>query len=222
MDLLPDKKSNLTKLSEITKKDGKLIVFEGLDGSGKTTQIRLLNQYLKECGVKFVNTREPGGTPLAEKLRNLMLRDCMDGYSEMLLAFAARNDHVKNFIKPHLNKGIWVICDRFSDSTRAYQGEGRGVSIDLIETISQEIEKDLKIHKVIFLDISPEIAKNRLKSREIKYDRFDSENISFFYKVKKGFQNAALKRGDCALWIEANLSQEDIFKKIKFELKHLI
>ena len=118
---------------------GKFIVFEGIDGSGKSTQIDLLGEYLNSKGIDFVQTREPGGTELAENLRKIMLEEKIDGMTEMLVVLAARNDHIQKFIKPNLSSGKWVICDRFTDSTIAYQGFARGISMNLIEKLSSLI-----------------------------------------------------------------------------------
>ena len=202
---------NLTKQTNI----GKFVIFEGLDGSGKSTQISLLTNYLKELGHDVVSTREPGGTELAEKLRNLMLFDAMDGVTETFTAFAARNDHVQEFIKPQLLKGKWVLCDRFTDSTKAYQGAGRGVSMDLIELFSKWIEKDLNIHKIIFLDIDTKKSKERIQTRDSHVDRFESENNYFIQRVRDGFKKAAKDRGAKAVWLNGGLSSDKVFKLIK-------
>jgi dTMP kinase len=196
-------------------KTGKLLIFEGLDGSGKSTQISLLSDYLKKIGHEVVTTREPGGTNLANNLRSLMLHNDMDGTTEMLIALAARNDHVARFIKPQLLLGKWVLCDRFTDSTKAYQGSGRGISLDIINILSDNIEKKLNIHKVIFLDITPEKSQERIQSRNIKSDRFESENYDFFHRVRTGFKKAAEDRGTKALWLKGDLSSNEIFNLIK-------
>ena len=194
---------------------GKLLIFEGLDGSGKSTQISLLSNYLRKLGLEVVVTREPGGTNLAESLRNLMLNEQMDGTTETLVAFAARNDHVNEFIKPNLLMGRWVLCDRFSDSTRAYQGAGRGVSLDLINLLSEKIEQNLYIHRVIFFDISADVSKKRIALRNSKPDRFELENHDFFHRVREGFKKAAKERGEKALWLKGDLSEDEIFDLIK-------
>ncbi len=194
---------------------GKLLIFEGLDGSGKSTQISLLSEYLKKLGHEVVTTREPGGTDLAERLRDLMLHNKMDGVTETFIAFAARIDHINEFIKPQLSKGKWVLCDRFTDSTKAYQGAGRGISMRLIDSLSRSVESDLNIHKVIFLDINECRSKERIKSRNKKLDRFESENYDFIQRVRQGFKNAAKDRGTKALWLNGDLSSEKIFSLIK-------
>lgn len=204
-------KQNLTQNANV----GKLLIFEGLDGSGKSTQISLLSEYLKKLGHEVVTTREPGGTDLAERLRDLMLHNRMDGVTETFIAFAARSDHINEFIKPQLSKGKWVLCDRFTDSTRAYQGAGRGISMDLIDSLSRSVESDLNIHKVIFLDINECRSKERIKSRNKKLDRFESENYDFIQRVRRGFKNAAKERGTKALWLNGDLSSDKIFSLIK-------
>jgi len=202
---------NLKKNTQI----GKLLIFEGLDGSGKSTQISLLKDYLKKLGHEVVTTREPGGTNIAENLRDIMLYNDMDGITETLIAFAARSDHVKEFIIPQLLLGKWVLCDRFTDSTKAYQGAGRGVSMELIEILSENIEKNLNIHKVIFLDITFEKSKERTETRENKLDRFELENFDFIQRVREGFKKTAKERGTKALWLEGDMPSERIFNLIK-------
>ncbi len=175
----------------------------------------MLSEHLKRLGYKVITTREPGGTSLAEDLRKLLLNKRMNGITEMLIAFAARNDHVNKFIKPKLDEGYWVICDRFSDSTRAYQGAGRGVPLNLIDLLSEKVEENLEISKVIFLDITPKKSQQRTLKRNFKPDRFESENNEFFQRVREGFIKAAKKRGTKSLWIQGDKSTIEIFDSIK-------
>mgnify|MGYP001302357031 CR=1 FL=1 len=197
---------------------GKFIVFEGIDGSGKSTQIDLLGEYLNSKGIDFVQTREPGGTELAENLRKIMLEEKIDGMTEMLVVLAARNDHIQKFIKPNLSSGKWVICDRFTDSTIAYQGFARGISMNLIEKLSSLIENQIIINKIIFLDIDPEVAIERIRSRNKTFDKFDSENINFFQLVREGFKYASLSRKENSLWVDGSKPSNKIFELIKNSL----
>ena len=132
---------------------GHLLIFEGIDGSGKSTQIALMKQFLIENGETVLTTREPGGTAFGEECRTLFLNHNISGLTELFIALASRDEHISKKIKPALEQVSWVLCDRFTDSTIAYQGWGRGIPLDLIINVSNLIEKDLNILKVIFLKI---------------------------------------------------------------------
>ena len=152
---------------------GHLLIFEGIDGSGKSTQIALMKQFLIENGETVLTTREPGGTAFGEKCRTLFLSHNISGLTELFIALASRDEHISKKIKPALEQGSWVLCDRFTDSTIAYQGWGRGIPLDLIINVSNLIEKDLSILKVIFLKISYQSAVQRIQERGLKSNRFD-------------------------------------------------
>lgn len=181
---------------------GLFITFEGGEGAGKTTQINRLAQSLTSDGYKVVTTREPGGTPEAEKIRNLLVQ--RDGgnwspLSEALLLFAARHLHIERVIKPNLDDGKIVICDRFTDSTRAYQGYGHGLDLDIIETLKETVLGGLEPDVTFILDIESKAGLERSERRlatealdiKQKEDRFESLDISFHEKLRQGFLSIA-------------------------------
>ena len=193
---------------------GHLLIFEGLDGSGKSSQISLLKEYLIENGEKVITTREPGGTEFGENCRELFLKNKLDGNTETFLALASRNYHIINKIKPALKKGYWVLCDRFSDSTIAYQGWGRGVSVELIRQLSNQIELEVKILKIIFFETNYQDNLKRLAKRQLINDKFEMESMQFFERVTEGFKSAAIHRGNLGISIDGSLSMSKVFKKI--------
>jgi len=173
---------------------GCLITFEGIEACGKSTQINLLYNYLKKNNVKCIKTREPGGTKLAEKIRSLIIRDLKnneDILTELLLLFAARSNHFKK-IKSYLNKGYIVLCDRYIDSTYAYQYYEQGQSLKFINSIQKKIDEGLSPKITFLLDIPPKISKQRINLRK-KIDRFDMYNINKLSKLRKSFDKLSKK-----------------------------
>ncbi len=167
---------------------GCFITLEGVEGSGKTTNLEFLCEILEKREIPFVRTREPGGTELAEAIRDLMLLDWeedVSGLTEVLLVFAAREQHIVNVIRPKLDKGIWVVSDRFTDATYAYQGEGRGVDWSIIGRLESWVQENLQPDLTFFLDLPAEESEARIADR--KKDRMESENQLFFEKVRKGY-----------------------------------
>lgn len=170
------------------------ITFEGPEGSGKSTQIRLLEKYLIKKGLTVVNTREPGGSVLAEKIRKLLLNSAninIAPSAELLLYLASRAQHVNDKIKPALEKGQAVICDRFSDSTMAYQGYARGLSKKMIKEINEFAAYGLKPDLTIYIDIDVNTGLRRAHKRSGKKDRLESEKAAFHNKVRKGYLEIA-------------------------------
>ena len=170
---------------------GKLITLEGVDGAGKSTHIAFIAQRLRGQGRTVLVTREPGGTPLAEKLRELVLVESMDALAETLLMFAARADHVRRVIRPALETGSWVVCDRFSDATAAYQGAGKGVPRQLIKLLAEASHPGLRPDRTLVFDCPYEIASQRLRATGRELDRFEREGREFFQRVR----DAYLERG---------------------------
>ena len=170
---------------------GKFITLEGVDGAGKSTHIPWIAEQLRQSGREVVVTREPGGTPLAEKLRALVLAEPMDPLPETLLMFAARADHVQHVIQPALGRGAWVVCDRFTDATAAYQGGGKGVSADLIRRLSQAAHPGLMPDQTLVFDCPYEISRSRLGASGRALDRFEAEQRDFFERVRKAYQDLA-------------------------------
>ena len=170
---------------------GRFITFEGIDGAGKSTHIDALAKRLRERGATVLCTREPGGTPLAEKLRELVLHTTMDPLTEALLVFAARRDHVQQVIAPAIVRGETVLCDRFTDATHAYQGGGRGVDRRLIDTLAQAVHGDLAPDCTILLDVPVRVGLERMQARRGAVDRFEIESAQFFDRVRNRYLELA-------------------------------
>ncbi len=168
---------------------GKFITLEGGEGVGKTTNLHFINSYLLEHDISVIVTREPGGTPLAEKIRQLLLDNDSEAVSEtaeLLLIFAARAQHIKHVIEPALAQGTWVICDRFTDATYAYQGGGRNMRISTIESLENWVQGTLRPDLTILLDAPVEIGLERARLRSA-FDRFESEKTNFFEQVRRAY-----------------------------------
>ncbi|MDA0982465.1 MAG: dTMP kinase [Proteobacteria bacterium] len=170
---------------------GRLITLEGMDGAGKSTHLAAIAATLRARGHEVLVTREPGGTPLAEKLRELVLAEPMDAISETLLMFAARADHVARTIRPALARGVWVVCDRFTDSTLAYQGGGKGVDAGLLRALAAQAHAGLAPDRTLLFDCSYEVSRARLKGAGRAPDRFESESRAFFDRVRATYQSLA-------------------------------
>ncbi|WP_269604218.1 dTMP kinase [Prochlorococcus marinus] len=206
---------------------GKFIVFEGIDGSGKTTQINQLSKWLLKSDLipennKFVITREPGGTQLGKSIRSLLLNSskekCPDSITELLLYAADRSQHINEIIRPTLNKGDWVISDRFCGSTLAYQGYGRKLNIKLIKDLEKIATQGISPDITFLLDIPVEESIKRRKNR--KDDRIEKEGLEFLSNVSLGFQ--ALSKNNKWKKISAINSKEKIISEIQSEIKKLI
>ena len=170
----------------------RFITLEGVDGAGKSTHLQFIaNAVAGASGRHAVVTREPGGTELAERLREVILTQPMDPIAETLLIAAARADHVARVIRPALDAGSWVICDRFYDATVAYQGAGKGVPLDLIERLAQAVHQGLKPDRTLVFDCSYEIARRRLSASGKKLDRFEREDQAFFERVRTAYLERA-------------------------------
>lgn len=162
---------------------GRFITFEGIDGAGKSTHIDFVTTLLREQKRQVIVTREPGGTPLAEKLRELLLHERMHPETEALLMFAARKEHLSQVIEPALARGDWVISDRFTDASFAYQGAGRGLAREKLIELENWVHAHLQPDLTILFDISPEIAQARLEAVRSP-DKFESEKAAFFNRVR--------------------------------------
>jgi len=169
---------------------GKFITFEGVDGAGKSTHIAAFADALRRHGKNVITTREPGGTALGEKLRELLLHEPMHLETEALLMFAARREHLAQVIVPSLARGDWVISDRFTDATFAYQGGGRGLSIDKLTQLEQWVHGDMQPDLILLFDVPLEVARERLKnSRDL--DKFEQEQEDFFVRVRQVYLQRA-------------------------------
>ncbi len=175
-------------------KTGLFISFEGIDGAGKSTHIDGLAAAFKAQGRQVTLTREPGGTPLAEKLREMVLHDAMDSLTEALLIFAARRDHLHNVIEPALARGDVVLCDRFTDATFAYQGSGRGFDLGVLQQLEAWVQvtpNGLRQPDVtVWFELDPAIAAVRLAGARVP-DRFEAQPVEFFQKVSDGYATRA-------------------------------
>ncbi|MGA2655630.1 MAG: dTMP kinase [Gammaproteobacteria bacterium] len=173
---------------------GKFIVLEGIEGVGKTTNMEFICRYLTDKHLDVVRTREPGGTPLAEKIRDIVLHT--KGYetlsidAELLLMFAARAQHIAQIIQPALSKGQWLVSDRFTDASYAYQGGGRGIAHDRIAVLEKWVQNDLQPDRVIILDAPVDVALLRTQHRKVK-DRIEQEQTDFFVRVRQAYLQRA-------------------------------
>ena len=184
---------------------GKLITVEGVEGVGKSTNIEFIAQHLRSAGIKVISTREPGGTPLAEDMRQLLLTprdETVCDTAELLLMFAARAQHLNEVIKPALQRGDWVLCDRFTDATYAYQGGGREMGFDTIAKLEQLVQGDLRPHCTVLLDAPVEVGMARAKKRGA-LDRFEQEKMDFFERVRQAYLQLAQQHGQRFLVIDA-------------------
>ena len=198
---------------------GKLITFEGLDGCGKSTQLEKATDWLKEQGYSVLKTRQPGGTVIGEQIRSILLNpehEELQPESELLLYLADRIQHLQDSILPAKTAGTIVLCDRFHDSTVAYQGYGRGLNLNSIESIVTHCIKPYLPDLTILLNISPETIATRLKRRQehSKIDRFDLESLGFFKRVAQGFQDLAAAETERFVCINGEQDIEIIHQEI--------
>jgi dTMP kinase len=195
---------------------GKFITFEGGEGVGKTTNVAFVENYLQTRKISLVVTREPGGTPLAEKLRTLLLSkksEVISEEAELLLMFAARAQHIKHVIEPALARGDWVICDRFTDATYAYQGGGRNMKISTIEGLENLVQGNLRPDLTLLLDAPVKIGMERAGKRGA-FDRFESETVQFFEDVRRAYLLQAELHPQRIKLIKANQSLADVQQAI--------
>ncbi len=192
---------------------GRFIVFEGIDGAGKSSYLPDVMNALTQAGKNPLLTREPGGTPLGEVLRNLLLNQPMTPETECLLMFSARQQHIQQVIEPALASGRWVLCDRFTDSTYAYQGGGRGFKIDKINDLERWVQGDFAPDHVLIFDLDPvEAARRRLAARAA--DKFESEDLDFFQRVRAAYLDRAVKNPSLYHFIDSALPPEEVKAKV--------
>jgi len=190
-------------------KSAKFITFEGVDGAGKSTGLDWFADALRQRGIDLLVTREPGGTPLGERLRDILLNQPMHAETEALLMFAARREHVEQVIRPALKRGTWVISDRFSDASFAYQGGGRGVPLNKLEQLEQWVHGDLQPNLTLLFDIPIEIARQRL-SNNVSLDRFEQEQGDFFERVRQAYLARATKNPQRLVVIQAEKTVAEV------------
>ncbi len=170
---------------------GKFITFEGIDGAGKSSHIAAAAAFVRDQGLKVVTTREPGGTPLGEKLRELLLHEAMHLETEALLMFAARREHLAQVIEPALERGDWVICDRFSDATYAYQSGGRGLEREKFAQLEQWVHGHLQPDLTLLFDLPSAVAGLRITAQARDRDRFEQERTDFHERVRLAYLERA-------------------------------
>ncbi|TVQ71647.1 MAG: dTMP kinase [Oceanospirillales bacterium] len=195
---------------------GRFITLEGVEGVGKSTNLEHIKFRLEAAGIKLVVTREPGGTEMAEEIRALLLQPRSESVSEMaelLLMFAARAQHLHALIKPSLEAGVWVLCDRFTDATFAYQGGGRGVSFEWISTLESMVQQSLRPDLTLLLDLPVEVGLERARQRSA-FDRFEAEQQHFFEQVRKVYLQRAEQQPERFAIIDATPSIEQVQAQI--------
>jgi dTMP kinase len=196
---------------------GIFISFEGIDGAGKSTHIQGLAEAFTQQGRRVTMTREPGGTPLAETLREQLLHQPMDAWSEVLLVFAARRDHLIKVIKPALERGDVVLCDRFTDATHAYQGGGRGLSTETLDDLEHWVQRVdghfVEPDLTLWFELPPRIAMERLSGARVP-DRFESEPGAFFESVHAGYERRALAAPGRIRRIDAACTRHQVWQQI--------
>ena len=198
-------------------KTAKFITVEGMEGAGKSTNIAFIRSYLVSKGIDLIVTREPGGTPLSEDIRQLLLQqreESIDIMAELLLVFAARAQHLKTVILPALERGQWVLCDRFTDATYAYQGGGRGIPAQTIAVLENLVQDDIRPDLTVVLDIDVDSGLMRVGKRGAM-DRFEIENRRFFESVRRCYlQRAAENNRSCQV-VDASLSLPEVQSQIQ-------
>jgi dTMP kinase len=192
----------------------KFITFEGVDGAGKSTHLHWFAETLRQRGVDVVVTREPGGTPLGEQLREILLNQPMGIGTEAMLMFAARLEHVEQVIRPALLAGKWVISDRFSDASFAYQGGGRGLDWSKLEQLEQWVHGDLQPDLTLFFDVPVEVARQRL-SGNASLDRFEQEQADFFERVRAGYHKRIRQNPQRYAVIDGAQSMDDVKQQLE-------
>lgn len=203
---------------------GCFLTVEGVEGVGKSTNIAFIAQKLEQAGIPFVLSREPGGTPLAEDIRQLLLQrrqETVSENAELLLMFAARAQHIDQVINPALDDGCWVICDRFTDATYAYQGGGRGISQAKIADLENWVQGDLRPDYTVLLDAPVELGLRRARERA-DLDRFEQETMIFFEDVRRSYLSMAASQPDRFRLIDASQPLETVQQDLSVVLDYMI
>lgn len=201
---------------------GRFITIEGVDGAGKSSHLEALCDLLRSYGLQVVLTREPGGTPLGEKLRGLLLHDGMDLVTETLLMFAARAELMQQVISPALQRGAWVLCDRHTDATVAYQGAGRALGVERVRALEAWWAPSVRPHLTLWFDLSVEQARERLGQGRETLDRFEREGESFFARVRQAYQALQAEEPQRIRRIDSAASLTEVRQRASTELKFFI
>jgi dTMP kinase len=202
---------------------GQFITVEGIEGVGKTTNIDFIHKWLLAAGKDVIVTREPGGTPLGEAIRGLLLDPQytgMDSTCELQLMFAARAEHLARVIRPALEKGRWVLCDRFTDATYAYQGGGRGIDTGIIARLETLVQGDFRPDITLLLDVPVEIGLARAGKRG-ELDRFEQEKVEFFERVRQAYLDMARQYTDRYRVIDASQPLEQVQQQLEVVLQSI-
>lgn len=208
-----------TGVPDLTTNPGLFITFEGIDGAGKSSHIDGVAKMFMDSGRAVILTREPGGTELAEKLRALALNDPMDPLTEALLMFAARRDHLQRVIEPALARGDVVICDRFTDSTFAYQGGGRGFDLNVLRTLEKMVQYQPATGQIrqpdmtLWFDLPPEVAAQRLAGARVP-DKFESQSTAFFKAVADGYRQRMAEAPQRFVRIDASQGRDEVWGSV--------
>lgn len=201
---------------------GKFITFEGIDGAGKSSHVAFVADFLRGRGINVVATREPGGTPLGETIRNLVLTEKMHGDTEALLVFASRREHVAAVIEPALADSAWVVCDRFTDSTYAYQCGGRGLDPQRIAPIERFVHGHLQPDLTLLFDAPIAVARERLERGTVTPDKFEREQADFFARVRLAYLNRAVEFAERIKVIDSAQSIRTIRAELVQHLEQLL
>ena len=205
-------------MSQAEPSRGRFITFEGIDGAGKSTHIAGVAELIRLHGYQVVSTREPGGTPLGEKLRELLLHEPMHLETEAMLMFAARREHLARVIEPALARGDWVVCDRFSDATYAYQGGGRGLDKAKFAVLEQWVHGHLQPDLTFLFDLPPGVAEQRISAQGRELDRFEQEKRDFHVRVRAAYLERAAAAPRRIAVINADQPLEKIKKLVEEKL----
>jgi len=200
---------------------GKFITLEGVDGAGKTSHIEFIKEYLTNLKLNFIMTREPGGTELGERLREILLHDEMTPKTETILMFAARNEHIEKVIRPGLTSGAIVISDRFTDASYAYQSGGKGVEDEAIDVLKDLVQKNLQPDLTFLFDLPVEVSIKRLKKTR-KLDKFEKEEKDFHENVRKKYLMIAKNNPKRFSVLNSEKSIDEIQSQIKIKLDELL
>jgi len=197
---------------------GRFITFEGIDGAGKSTQIEAAARWFRSAGFDVLTTREPGGTPLAERLREIVLNDPMDAVTEALVVFAARRDHIRQVILPALSSGKTVLCDRFTDATFAYQGRGHGAPWATLEALERMVQGELQPDLTLWFDLPASVAAER-RAQARAADRFEAKDLDFFERVRSGYASRAASSPSRFMRIDATLDRDAVWRQVADALR---
>jgi len=203
---------------------GKFITVEGIEGAGKTTCIQVVTEVIEHQGINAIHTREPGGTDLGEDLRSLLLGHKHTGMSddaELLMMFAARAEHIAQKIQPALDDGKWVLCDRFTDATYAYQGYGRGIPLEKIAGLENWVQGELRPDLTLLMDLPVEVGMERAGKRSAP-DRFESEAWDFFERIRQGYLSIAAEQPSRVKVIDASQDLPDVQAQVRVAIEDFV